>query len=167
MRWRCRSLRVHAMETNHTEHWKEALEAITPDSPFWRHARNPCNLGHFSHANASAVGVGSCGDKIRVELNVRDGILTEVKHTPQGCVYTAACASAMSVLATGRSLDEGLKLQPEDVVDELGGLPDDHLHCARLAINTLGEAIADYYHRLSTMDRKHKEEKLSLQNGED
>jgi nitrogen fixation NifU-like protein len=51
----------------------------------------------------------------------------------------------MSVLASGRSVNDALKLQPEDVVEELEGLPDDHLHCARLAVNTLGEAIAEYY----------------------
>jgi NifU-like protein involved in Fe-S cluster formation len=51
----------------------------------------------------------------------------------------------MSLLAKGRTIDDALQLQPEDVVKELEGLPDDHMHCARLAINTLGEAIADYY----------------------
>jgi nitrogen fixation NifU-like protein len=33
------------------------------------------------------------------------------------------------------------------VENELGGLPEDHKHCARLAVNTLGEAIADHYRR--------------------
>jgi nitrogen fixation protein NifU and related proteins len=58
-----------------------------------------------------------------------------------------ACASAMSTLATGCSIEQALKLQPEDVANELGGLPADHLHCARLAINTLGEAIAEHYRK--------------------
>lgn len=51
----------------------------------------------------------------------------------------------MSMLATGRSLEEALQLQPEDVVNELEGLPEDHWHCARLAVNTLGNAIAEYF----------------------
>ena len=68
---------------------------------------------------------------------------------PQGCVYTLVCASAMSELAKGRDLDQALELEPHDVADALGGLPEDHLHCARLAVNTLGEAIADYYRRAS------------------
>jgi len=49
-------------------------------------------------------------------------------------------------LAQGRSLEEALQLEPEDVAKAFGGLPEDHRHCARLAVNTLGEAIADYYH---------------------
>jgi hypothetical protein len=40
---------------------------------------------------------------------------------------------------------QALELEPHEVAAALGGLPEDHLHCARLAINTLGEAIADYY----------------------
>jgi len=45
-----------------------------------------------------------------------------------------------------------LELEPHDVVTALGGLPEDHLHCARLAVNTLGEAIADYYSKVSHPD---------------
>jgi nitrogen fixation NifU-like protein len=58
----------------------------------------------------------------------------------------------MGALAVGKTLDEALQLQPEDVERELGGLPVDHRHCARLAVNTLGEAIADTY-RCSRAER--------------
>lgn len=98
-------------------------------------------------SSASAAGVGSCGDRIHVDLHIEGDILLEVKCIPQGCVYTQACASAMSVLATGRTIDQALKIQPQDVAEELEGLPEDHLHCARLAVNTLGDAIAEYYRR--------------------
>jgi nitrogen fixation NifU-like protein len=67
-----------------------------------------------------------------------------IKVFPHGCVYTLVCASAMSELAKGRDLDQALELDPEEVVAALGGLPKDHMYCARLAVNTLGEAIADY-----------------------
>ena len=93
------------------------------------------------------MGVGSCGDKLRVDLRIAADMLKEVKCSPQGCLFTTACASAMSVLATGCTIEQALNLQPEDVVNELEGLPEDHLHCARLAVNTLGEAIAEYYRR--------------------
>jgi nitrogen fixation NifU-like protein len=53
----------------------------------------------------------------------------------------------MSQLVLGRDLDAALELEPQDVVSALGGLPEDHVHCARLAVNTLGEAIADYYRK--------------------
>jgi nitrogen fixation NifU-like protein len=71
--------------------------------------------------------------------------IADIGHRPNGCTYTVACASAVSVLACGRSVEDALQLQPEDVEHELGGLPEDHRHCARLAVNTLGDAIADAY----------------------
>jgi nitrogen fixation protein NifU and related proteins len=133
------------METKHSAHLEEAATVIPSSRRFWQHARVPHNLGSCETPSASAIGVGSCGDKIKVELHIAGDILKEVKCAPQGCVYTQACASAMSVLATGCTIEQVLKIQPEDVANELEGLPEDHMHCARLAINTLGNAIAEYY----------------------
>ena len=136
-----------AMETKNSGHLDEELSVIPSDSRFWQHASDPCNLGSCPDATASAVGIGSCGDKIKVDIVVKDDILIKVKWIPEGCVYTVACGSAMSALATGCSIEQALKLQPENVANEVGGLPSDHLHCARLAINTLGEAIAEHYRK--------------------
>ena len=142
------------METKHSEHLEDAVAAIPSGRRFWRHAHTPCNLGTCAAPSATAIGVGSCGDKIRVDLHIVNDIIEEVKCAPQGCVYTQACASAMSVLAVGRTIEQALKLQPEDVVHELEGLPDDHLHCARLAVNTLGNAVAEYYRIHFTAEKK-------------
>ena len=111
------------------------------------HAENPRNLGELETANGLAVGVGSCGDTLAVQLRVKAGAIADIKCLPNGCLYTVACASMMSDLVKGRLLNDALKLQPEHVDSMLGGLPSDHLHCARLAVNTLGEAIDDYYRR--------------------
>ena len=108
-------------------------------------ARCPRNIGLLDNPNGKGTAVGKCGDSIEVSLRIETGAITEIKVLPQGCVYTLVCASAMSELAKGRNLDQALELEPQDVVTALGGLPEDHLHCARLAVNTLGEAIADYY----------------------
>ena len=102
-------------------------------------------MGSVVDAQGRAVGVGSCGDSIEIALRLEGETIAEIGHVPRGCAYTVACASAVSSLAKGRSLDAALLLQPEDVELELGGLPEDHRHCARLAVNTLGEAIADAY----------------------
>jgi nitrogen fixation NifU-like protein len=133
------------METSHSDHIEDTASTKPHGDRFWRHARNPNNLGICQTPSASATGVGTCGDKIRVDLQISDDLLQEVKCLPQGCVYTQACASAMSVLAEGRTIEQALMLTPEDVANELEGLPEDHLHCARLAVNTLGNAIAEYY----------------------
>ena len=94
------------------------------------------------------MGIGSCGDKVTVAIQVDQDCIKEIYQKPEGCLYTTACASAVSVLAKGRTLEDALEIQPGAVEAELGGLPEDHRHCARLAVNTLGEAIADYYNKI-------------------
>ena len=95
-----------------------------------------------------------CGERFEFEglavtIRVDDERISDIGVIPRGCVYTVVCASALSELAKGRTLDSALQLNPEDVAHELGGLPEDHLHCARLVVNTLGEAVSDYYFRMT------------------
>ncbi len=116
---------------------------------FIDHMRHPRNVGGMENPSGSASLTGSCGDSIGVQVMVKDGVLAMVRVQPSGCAYTLVCASAMSMLAQGRSLDGALAVTPEEVAAALGGLPEDHMHCARLAVNTLGEAIADSFARLA------------------
>ena len=76
-------------------------------------------------------------------MSVENGRIAEIRFIPYGCAYTRSCAGAAATLAEGRTLEEALDIDPAAVEAELGGLPQDHLHCARLAVNTLGEAVAD------------------------
>ncbi len=112
-------------------------------------AQHPRNVGSLENPSGKGAAVGQCGDSIEVSLKVDDGVIADMKVLPRGCVYTLVCASAVSELAMGKDLDRALEIEPQDVVSAVGGLPEDHLHCARLAVNTLGEAIADYYKKAS------------------
>jgi nitrogen fixation NifU-like protein len=114
---------------------------------FLAHAQDPRNMGELETANGLAVGIGSCGDTLAVQIRVENSIIEEIKCLPNGCIYTVVCASVMGELVKGQDLEAALKLQPGDIDTLLGGLPSDHLHCARLAVNSLGEAIDDYYRR--------------------
>ncbi|MCK9376633.1 MAG: iron-sulfur cluster assembly scaffold protein [Syntrophobacterales bacterium] len=116
---------------------------------FFRVARYPKNLGSLDNPSGQGTALGKCGDSIEVSLKIESGAIADIKVLPHGCLYTLVCASAMSELAKGLNLDQALELEPHHVAAALGGLPEDHLHCARLAVNTLGEAIADYYRRAS------------------
>ena len=112
---------------------------------FLRHAQNPSNLGVMARPSGRAMEVGQCGDSVEIFIQVDNDTISQIKVMPHGCLYTVVCASAVSELAQGLTLDGALQLEPEQLERELGGLPEDHQHCARLAINTLGEAINDYY----------------------
>ncbi len=118
-----------------------------PDERFCRHANNPWNMGLIPDADGKATGVGGCGDSIDICLSIRNNAISSIRQVPHGCVYTVACGSAVSQLVCGKNLEDALKVTPGDVAEELGGLPDDHMHCASLAVNTLGEAIDDYYRK--------------------
>lgn len=119
------------------------------DERFLEHARNPRNQGMAAHPDGYARGVGQCGDSMEVALLVTGEVIEQIKVLPHGCIYTLVCASAMSELARGRTIEQALEMGPENVEAALGGLPEDHRHCARLAVNTLGEAIADFYSQAS------------------
>ena len=114
---------------------------------FLLHAQDPRNIKEVETANGIAVGIGTCGDTLTVQIRVENGVIEEIGCIPRGCLYTVVCASLISELAGGRSLEEALMIQPEHIDKLLGGLPADHQHCARLAVNSLGEAIDDYYQR--------------------
>ncbi|MFZ2447774.1 MAG: iron-sulfur cluster assembly scaffold protein [Syntrophobacteraceae bacterium] len=114
---------------------------------FLRLARQPRNIGSIENPSGKGIAVGQCGDCIEVFLQITGGVIADIRVAPRGCVYTLVCASVMSELVKGRDLDEALYLDPDEIAAALGGLPEDHMHCARLAVNTLGEAIDDYYKR--------------------
>ena len=61
-----------------------------------------------------------------------------------GCGVTLACGSALTELVRGKSIQDALKIAPHGLMDDLGGLPKDGIHCAILSVGTLHKAIADY-----------------------
>jgi nitrogen fixation NifU-like protein len=124
-----------------------AMDYSKLDNRFIRHVNVPSNLGTIEPPSGRALGVGQCGDSVEVTLKVVGERIVDIRYQPRGCAFTIACASAMSELARNLTLEQALEISPLDVETELGGLPEDHQHCTRLAVNTLGEAIADCYRR--------------------
>jgi nitrogen fixation NifU-like protein len=108
----------------------------------------PRNLDRLAPVDGYARGVGSCGDAIEVFLDIGKGRVRAIRRQPAGCVYTVACARAMNTRVEGRTLEEALGRTALHVAAALDGLPPDHLHCAALAVNTLGEAIDNNYPKL-------------------
>ncbi|MEW6261209.1 MAG: iron-sulfur cluster assembly scaffold protein [Thermodesulfobacteriota bacterium] len=146
--WRGSALTVlDTMESLSFDHHSDDIPANL-DKRFFAHAEYPRNLGRIDGADGQATGKGVCGDSMDIYLCIRGEKIHRVGQIPHGCLYTVASASAVSDLCLGKRLDEALRITPEDVAGVLGGLPEDHMHCARLAVNTLGEAIEDYYRKI-------------------
>ncbi|RKO66805.1 iron-sulfur cluster assembly scaffold protein [Desulfofundulus salinus] len=108
------------------------------------HANNPRNIGSIEDADGYASVTGLCGDTIQIWLKVTDGKIGEITFWTDGCGTTIAAGSMVTELARGKALPEALQITPRDVLDALGGLPEESVHCAFLAANALHEAIKDY-----------------------
>lgn len=114
---------------------------------FLLHMTDPQNMGELADPDGAAELTGECGDSVGMQIAVEDDVIKAVRIQPNGCTHTLVCSSAVSQMATGLTLDKALEITPEDIIKYLGSLPEDHHHCARLAVNTLGEAVADYHYR--------------------
>jgi nitrogen fixation NifU-like protein len=81
---------------------------------------------------------------MQIHLKVKDGKVTNVSFWTDGCGPSIASGSTVTELAKGKSVPEAQKITQQDILDALGGLPQESTHCALLAANTLREAIKDY-----------------------
>jgi len=104
----------------------------------------PKNLGRMNDPHAAAEVKGLCGDIMEFYLLLKDNRISEILFFTDGCGPTIACGSVVTEIAKGKSIKKALKISPADVVDKLGGLPEESIHCAILAVITLYQAIADY-----------------------
>jgi len=108
------------------------------------HAMNPKNLGSMEDADGFGKVIGSCGDTMEIWLKTRNNIITDATFLTDGCGTTIASGSMVTEMAKGRSTAEVQKITQQDVLNALGGLPEESVHCALLAANTIKEAIEDY-----------------------
>jgi len=107
---------------------------------------NPRNVGDIEDPDGvGEVGNPVCGDMMTFYIKVGDDDrLEDVKFKTFGCGAAIAVSSMVSEMATGKTLDEALKITREDVADQLGGLPKNKMHCSNLGADALHRAIEDY-----------------------
>ena len=108
------------------------------------HFLNPRNLGDIPAPDGFGRVTGSCGDTMEISLKVGDGRILNASFWTDGCGTSIASGSMVTELAKGKSITEALKITQQDVLNALGGLPEESLHCALLAADTLKEAIKGY-----------------------
>jgi nitrogen fixation NifU-like protein len=109
------------------------------------HYKNPRNSGHLDAPTVSAEGVNPlCGDELRVELQIDDGVVTDLRFNGRGCAISQAAASMISDVAKGKSVADVQALGREDVLEELGiPLTPIRLKCALLSVQLLKVALGD------------------------
>jgi nitrogen fixation NifU-like protein len=108
------------------------------------HSMNPKNMGEIEGADGCARVTGPCGDTMQLWLKLKGETIQEASFLTDGCGTSVASGSMVTELAKGKKLGQARKISQEDVLNALGGLPEESEHCALLAADTLKAAIRDY-----------------------
>ena len=107
--------------------------------------QNPHNVGEMKDANAvGTVGNAVCGDIMKIYMKIENNVIEDVRVQTFGCAAAIATSSVATTMIKGKTVDEALKLTNAEVVDKLGGLPPQKLHCSVLAEEAIKAAINDY-----------------------
>ncbi|MBP6022652.1 Fe-S cluster assembly scaffold IscU [Ferruginibacter sp.] len=113
------------------------------------HYQNPKNVGTLDKGSKNVgtglVGAPECGDVMRLQIEVDDatGMITDAKFKTFGCGSAIASSSLATEWLKGKSVDEALKIDNMDIVEELN-LPPVKIHCSVLAEDAIKAAINDY-----------------------
>ncbi|MGZ4788286.1 MAG: iron-sulfur cluster assembly scaffold protein [Terriglobales bacterium] len=106
------------------------------------HFQNPRGAGDLENATVSAeVQNPACGDVMRLSLRIESGRVVEARFKAKGCVPAIACGSKLVETVTGLELAQASEIRREQLVAELGGLPEASQHAGYLAFDALQAAL--------------------------
>ncbi|WZL71488.1 Fe-S cluster assembly scaffold protein NifU [Clostridiaceae bacterium 35-E11] len=109
------------------------------------HFTNPRNVGEIENADGvGQVGNAKCGDIMKIYLKIEDEKIIDVKFKTFGCGSAIATSSIATEMIKGKSIHEALQLSNMAVVEALGGLPSQKVHCSVLAEQAVKAALFDY-----------------------
>ena len=109
------------------------------------HFSNPRNVGEIEDASGTGtVGNAKCGDIMKMDIKVENGIIVDVKFKTFGCGAAIATSSMATEMVKGKTIDEALQLTNKAVAKALDGLPPVKMHCSMLAEQAIHAAIDDY-----------------------
>jgi len=109
------------------------------------HFKNPRNQGVIEDADAvGQEGNPTCGDVMKIYLKIKDKRIEDIKFETLGCAAAIAVSSALTELVKGKTLDEALAVTKNSVIEDLGGLPEQKIHCSMLGVEALHVAINNY-----------------------
>ena len=116
------------------------------------HYENPRNVGSFEKDDPTVgtgmVGAPACGDVMKLQIRVEDGIITDAKFKTYGCGSAIASSSLVTEWVKGKTLDEAQQIKNSEIAEELA-LPPVKIHCSILAEDAIKAAVNDYRNRNS------------------
>jgi nitrogen fixation NifU-like protein len=111
------------------------------------HYENPRNAGSFDkteeNVGTGLVGAPACGDLLKLQIKVMDGIITDARFKTYGCGSAIASSSLVTEWVKGRTLEQAEAIKNSEIATELA-LPPVKIHCSILAEDAIKAAVADY-----------------------
>ena len=111
------------------------------------HYENPRNVGSFNPSDTSIgtgmVGAPACGDVMKLQIRVEEGIITDARFKTYGCGSAIASSSLITEWIKGKTLNQAATIKNSEIAEELA-LPPVKIHCSILAEDAIKAAIADY-----------------------
>lgn len=114
------------------------------------HYENPRNVGSFAkddpEVGTGMVGAPACGDVMKLQIKVVDGIITDARFKTYGCGSAIASSSLVTEMVKGMTLDQAAAIKNSELAEELA-LPPVKIHCSILAEDAIKAAVNDYKQR--------------------
>ena len=114
------------------------------------HFNNPRNVGSFEKeekdVGTGIVGAPECGDVMKLQLKIDNGVITDAKFKTFGCGSAIASSSLATEWVKGKTVDEAMEIKNTHIVEKLQ-LPPVKIHCSVLAEDAIKAAIEDYKNR--------------------
>jgi nitrogen fixation protein NifU and related proteins len=110
------------------------------------HYENPRNVGKMDLDNSvgtGVVGAPACGDVMRLQIKVEEGIIVDAKFKTYGCGSAIASSSLVTEWVKGKTLEQAGSIKNSEIAEELA-LPPVKIHCSILAEDAIKAAVADY-----------------------
>ncbi len=111
------------------------------------HYEHPRNVGSLDKSDESVgtgiVGAPACGDVMKLQIKVENGVITDAKFKTYGCGSAIASSSLVTEWVKGMSIDKAMEIKNSQIAEELS-LPPVKIHCSVLAEDAIKAAIRDY-----------------------
>lgn len=119
------------------------------------HYENPRNVGSFDSAESNIgtgmVGAPACGDVMKLQIKVEDGVITDARFKTYGCGSAIASSSLVTEWVKGKTLDQAATIKNTEIAEHLA-LPPVKIHCSILAEDAIKAAVEDYRKRHDNSD---------------
>ena len=105
---------------------------------------NKANVGEIENPNASFIYTGPCGDTMKIQLKIDSDRIIDAKFQAIGCAGSYSAGSALTEMIKKGTLEEAEEISEQEILDHLGSIPPQKIHCVCLAKRTLQQAIHQY-----------------------